>query len=68
MEAKRVGLMRNLWFASKFKRISYQDVLSLRNLLAIAIPQNNKSFGDFFDDKGPIFEFPLSENSGKNFS
>ena len=47
MEAKRVGLMKNLWLASKFKQISYQDVVSLCNLIAIAIPQNNKSFLGF---------------------
>ena len=47
MEAKRVGLMKNLWLASKFKRISYQDFVSLCNLIAIAIPQNNKSFLGF---------------------
>ena len=28
--------MKNLRFASKFKQISYQDVVSLRNLITIA--------------------------------
>ena len=73
MEAKELdwwkicGLLQNL---NKFliRRLLACATLSRSPMTTSKFPQNNKSVWDFFDDKRSIFEFPLSENSGKKFS